>query len=44
MARLPPRAAAELRVRVERPDDVLLRRTHHEPASDPESAWWHRGC
>ncbi|MFB6898064.1 hypothetical protein [Streptomyces hydrogenans] len=44
LARLPPRAAAELRVRVERLDDVLLRRTHHEPASDPESAWWHRRC
>ncbi|MFI2779097.1 hypothetical protein [Streptomyces sp. ALB3] len=41
---LPPWAAAELRVRVERLDEVLLRRTRHEPMADPESAWWHRRC
>ncbi|MFB7255398.1 hypothetical protein [Streptomyces nojiriensis] len=41
---LPPRAAAELRGRVERLDEVLLRRTHHEPMADPELAWWHRRC
>lgn len=41
---LPPRAAAELYVQVERLDEVLLRRTHHEPTADPELAWWHRRC
>lgn len=41
---LPPRAAAELRVKVERLDEVLLRRTHHEPMADSELAWWHRRC
>ncbi|GGX52252.1 hypothetical protein [Streptomyces fructofermentans] len=38
---LPPRAATELRVRVERLDVLLLRRTHHEPPADPDSPWWH---
>ncbi|MGI5448445.1 hypothetical protein ACQEVM_22300 [Streptomyces sp. CA-243310] len=41
---LPPKAAAELRSRVEHLDAVLLARTHHEPATDPELAWWHRRC
>ncbi|WP_030718011.1 hypothetical protein [Streptomyces sp. NRRL S-237] len=41
---LPPKAATELRVRVEGLDLVLLRRTHHEPLSDPDAAWWHRRC
>ncbi|PYC79516.1 hypothetical protein C7C46_14245 [Streptomyces tateyamensis] len=41
---LPPRAAGELRVRVERLDAVLLRRTHHEPSADQGLAWWHRRC
>ncbi|AWL42531.1 hypothetical protein B9S64_33935 [Streptomyces sp. SM18] len=41
---LPPRAAAELRERVERLDAVLLGRTHHELTADPELAWWHRRC
>ncbi len=41
---LPPRAAAELRVQIERLDAVLLRRTHYEPMADPELAWWHRRC
>ncbi|WP_158791438.1 hypothetical protein [Streptomyces sp. NRRL WC-3549] len=41
---LPPRAAGELRMRVERLDGVLLERTHHEPMADPETAWWHRRC
>jgi hypothetical protein len=41
---LPPRAAGELRVRVERLDAVLLARTHHEPLAEPELAWWHRRC
>jgi hypothetical protein len=44
LSMLPPKAAAELRVRVERLDEVLLRRTHHDPAADPELAWWHRRC
>jgi hypothetical protein len=41
---LPPRAASELRVQVERLDAVLLGRTHHEPTEDPEVAWWHHRC
>lgn len=41
---LPPRAAAELRVQVERLDAVLLGRTQHELTADPELAWWHRRC
>ncbi|MFJ6048453.1 hypothetical protein [Streptomyces sp. NPDC092307] len=41
---LPPKAATELRVRVEDLDRVLLRRTHHEPSADPDLAWWHRRC
>ncbi|WP_329389038.1 hypothetical protein OG625_35100 [Streptomyces sp. NBC_01351] len=41
---LPSRAAAELRVRIERLDAVLLGRTRHEPTADPELAWWHRRC
>ncbi|MEO3974752.1 hypothetical protein [Streptomyces sp. CAU 1734] len=41
---LPPGAAAELRIRVERLDAVLLERTHPEPAADPEPAWWHHRC
>ncbi|MFI1250432.1 hypothetical protein ACH4TY_27620 [Streptomyces anulatus] len=41
---LPTSAAAELRVRVESLDEVLLRRTHHEPMTDPELSWWHRRC
>ena len=41
---LPPRAAGELRLRVERLDLVLLGRTHHEPMADRELAWWHRRC
>ncbi|MEU1486897.1 hypothetical protein [Streptomyces sp. NPDC005752] len=41
---LPPRAATELRAKVERLDTVLLGRTHHDPATEPESAWWHRRC
>ncbi|MFF8958528.1 hypothetical protein [Streptomyces sp. NPDC014894] len=41
---LPPKAAAELRVRVERLDAVLLGRTHHDPAADPDLEWWHRRC
>ncbi|MFD9539423.1 hypothetical protein [Streptomyces sp. NPDC060022] len=41
---LPPRASAELRAQVGRLDEVLLGRTHHEPAADAESAWWHRRC
>ncbi|GAA3085928.1 hypothetical protein GCM10017562_64910 [Streptomyces roseofulvus] len=41
---LPPRAAGELRVQVERLDAALLRRTYHEPSEDPELAWWHRRC
>lgn len=44
LSTLPPRAATELRVRIERLDEILLRRTHHEPAADPELAWWHRRC
>lgn len=39
---LPPKAAGELRVQVERLDAVLLGRTHYEPTEDPELAWWHR--
>ncbi|MFJ1618578.1 hypothetical protein ACIODT_39710 [Streptomyces sp. NPDC088251] len=39
---LPPRAAAELQMQVERLDVVLLGRTHHEPMAAPELAWWHR--
>ncbi|MFG3098699.1 hypothetical protein [Streptomyces sp. NPDC048202] len=41
---LPRKAAAELYVQVERLDEVLLGRTHHEPAAGPELAWWHRRC
>ncbi|MFE2524025.1 hypothetical protein ACFXEL_07300 [Streptomyces sp. NPDC059382] len=41
---LPPKASAELRSRVAHLDAVLRARTYHEPASDPESAWWHRRC
>ena len=41
---LPSSAAAELRVQVESLDNVLLRRTHHEPVAAPELAWWHRRC
>ncbi|MFD7909516.1 hypothetical protein ACFV30_02160 [Streptomyces sp. NPDC059752] len=41
---LPPKAAAALRVQVECLDQVLLGRTHHDPAADPELAWWHRRC
>ncbi|WP_051858963.1 hypothetical protein [Streptomyces xanthophaeus] len=41
---LPSRAAAQLRAPTELLDAVLLRRTHHEPAADPELAWWHRRC
>ncbi|WP_405645128.1 hypothetical protein [Streptomyces uncialis] len=41
---LPPRAAAELRLQIERLDLVLLERTHQEPMTDPELAWWHRRC
>jgi hypothetical protein len=41
---LPPRAAAELRVQIERLDLALLGRTHHEPMAEPELAWWHRRC
>ncbi|MFD3465444.1 hypothetical protein ACFWWM_03580 [Streptomyces sp. NPDC058682] len=44
LSMLPPKAAAELRVQVERLDEVLLGRTHHDPAADPELAWWHRRC
>lgn len=44
LSMLPPRAAAELRVQIERLDEVLLRRTHHEPTADSELAWWHRRC
>ncbi|MEU9927143.1 hypothetical protein [Streptomyces anulatus] len=41
---LPAGAAAELRAQVESLDEVLLRRTHHEPMTDPELSWWHRRC
>lgn len=41
---LPPSAAVELQVQVEGLDEVLLRRTHHEPTAEPELAWWHRRC
>lgn len=41
---LPASADAELRAQVESLDEVLLRRTHHEPMADPELAWWHRRC
>lgn len=41
---LPPRAAGELRMQVERLDAVLLGRTQHEPMTAPELAWWHRRC
>lgn len=41
---LPPRASSQLRSRVERLDEVLLGRTHHDPAADAGSAWWHRRC
>ncbi|MGH8877813.1 MAG: hypothetical protein ACRD0P_10790 [Stackebrandtia sp.] len=41
---LPASAAAELRVQVESLDEVLLRRTHHEPASNPDWSWWNRRC
>lgn len=41
---LPPRAAAELRMRIEHLDEVLLGRTHHDPTADPGLAWWHRRC
>jgi len=44
MSTLPPRAATELRARIERLDDVLLGRTVHDPAKPSESAWWHRRC
>ncbi|MDH6229150.1 MULTISPECIES: hypothetical protein [Streptomyces] len=33
LSMLPPRAAAELRVKVERLDEVLLERTHHVPTT-----------
>ncbi|GHB09554.1 hypothetical protein GCM10010392_41120 [Streptomyces clavifer] len=39
---LPPKAATELRVQVERLDVVLLGRTYPEPLADPDVAWWHR--
>jgi hypothetical protein len=41
---LPPRAATELETQVERLDEVLLTRTHHDPSADPEKEWWHRRC
>ncbi|AWZ08706.1 hypothetical protein DRB96_34580 [Streptomyces sp. ICC1] len=41
---LPPKASAELRARVEALDDMLLNRTHHEPLTPTELAWWHRRC
>ncbi|MEV3998519.1 hypothetical protein AB0K62_23030 [Streptomyces halstedii] len=41
---LPASAAAELLVQVEGLDEVLLRRTLHEPMADPELPWWHRRC
>ncbi|GGX20804.1 hypothetical protein GCM10010321_38980 [Streptomyces chartreusis] len=41
---LPPGAASELRVQVERLDLVLLGRTHHEPLADPDLVWWHPRC
>lgn len=41
---LPPGAARELRVQVERLDTVLLRRTHREPTAEARLAWWHRRC
>ncbi|MGW4725008.1 hypothetical protein [Streptomyces sp. NPDC004291] len=41
---LPPKASAELRVRVERLDATLLGRTHHEPTAEPGRAWWHHRC
>ncbi|MEV4940453.1 hypothetical protein [Streptomyces zaomyceticus] len=41
---LPPRAAGELRVQVERLDAVLVGRTYHEPVAEPGLAWWHRRC
>ncbi|MET8582286.1 hypothetical protein ABZX39_15560 [Streptomyces collinus] len=44
LSMLPPRAAAELRVKVERLDEVLLGRTHHERMADSELSWWHRRC
>ncbi|MFI8389502.1 hypothetical protein [Streptomyces sp. NPDC085540] len=44
LSMLAPKAAAELRVQVERLDEVLLGRTHHDPAADPELARWHRRC
>ncbi|WP_445394728.1 hypothetical protein ACSMX9_15520 [Streptomyces sp. LE64] len=44
VAMLPARAASELRAAVAELDAVLLRRTHHDPQSSEELAWWHRRC
>ncbi|MFE6049217.1 hypothetical protein ACFQ6N_00490 [Kitasatospora sp. NPDC056446] len=41
---LPAPAARELRVLVEAMDDVLLRRTHHDPQTSPDLPWWRRRC
>ncbi|WP_212998343.1 hypothetical protein [Winogradskya consettensis] len=42
IATLPAHAARELRTLVDRLDEVLLQRTHHDPQTPVEDPWWQR--
>ncbi|MBU2669199.1 hypothetical protein KOI35_37380 [Actinoplanes bogorensis] len=44
VAMLPGGAARELRAVVDRLDDTLLRRTHHDPQTPDDDPWWLRRC